>query len=76
MTRARALLPVVGLCAAAGCANLTPTPQWALSGGAMGAAGGAAVGAIMGDGVQARHRHHYRHHSGNGGVLLIGSPRV
>jgi osmotically inducible lipoprotein OsmB len=48
MTRARALLLVVGLCAAAGCADLTPTPQRALSGGAMGAAGGAAVGAIVG----------------------------
>jgi hypothetical protein len=31
-----------------GCANMTPTQQRALSGGAIGAAGGAAVGAIVG----------------------------
>jgi osmotically inducible lipoprotein OsmB len=48
MTRARALLLVVVLSAAAGCANMTPTQQRALSGGAIGAAGGAAVGAIVG----------------------------
>jgi osmotically inducible lipoprotein OsmB len=48
MTRAHALLLVVGLWAAAGCADMTPTPQRALSGGAMDAAGGAAVGAIVG----------------------------
>ena len=33
---------------AAGCANMTPRQQRALSGGAIGAAGGAAVGAIVG----------------------------
>ena len=32
----------------AGCANMTPRQQRALSGGAIGAAGGAAVGAIVG----------------------------
>ena len=31
-----------------GCANMTPTQQRALSGGAIGAAGGAALGAITG----------------------------
>jgi len=31
-----------------GCANMTPTQQWVLSGGAIGAAGGAALGAIVG----------------------------
>jgi osmotically inducible lipoprotein OsmB len=31
-----------------GCANLTPTQQRALSGGAIGAAGGAALGAMVG----------------------------
>jgi osmotically inducible lipoprotein OsmB len=48
MTRARALLLVIVLSAAAGCANMTPTQQRALSGGAIGAAGGAALGAITG----------------------------
>lgn len=32
----------------AGCANMTPRQQRALSGGAIGAAGGAAMGAIVG----------------------------
>jgi hypothetical protein len=48
MTLARILLLVVVLGAAVGCANMTPTQQRALSGGAIGAAGGAAVGAIVG----------------------------
>src|SRR5262249_51750757 len=48
MKRGLALLLVVVLWAAVGCANMTPTQQRALSGGAMGAAGGAAVGAIVG----------------------------
>jgi osmotically inducible lipoprotein OsmB len=42
------LLPVVGLWATAGGADLTPTLHRALRGG-IGAAGGAAVGAIVGD---------------------------
>jgi osmotically inducible lipoprotein OsmB len=33
---------------AGGCANMSPRQQWALSGGAIGAAGSAAVGAILG----------------------------
>ena len=41
------LLGVV-LWAMVGCANMTPTQQRALSGGAIGAAGEAAVGAIVG----------------------------
>jgi osmotically inducible lipoprotein OsmB len=48
MKRALALLLVFVLCAAIGCANMTPQQQRALSGGAIGAAGGAAVGAIVG----------------------------
>jgi osmotically inducible lipoprotein OsmB len=48
MKRALALLLVFVLCATAGCANMTPQQQRALSGGAIGAAGGAAVGAIVG----------------------------
>jgi osmotically inducible lipoprotein OsmB len=48
MKFACALLLVVVLGAAVGCANMTPTQQRALSGGAIGAAGGAAVGAIVG----------------------------
>jgi hypothetical protein len=36
------------LVAMAGCANMTPRQQRALSGGAIGAAGGAAIGAIVG----------------------------
>jgi osmotically inducible lipoprotein OsmB len=52
MTLARALLRVLVRSAAAGCANMTPAHQRALSGGAMGAAGGAAgtaVGALRDD---------------------------
>jgi osmotically inducible lipoprotein OsmB len=41
------LLVMMGGCLL-GCANLTPTQQRALSGGAIGAAGGAALGAIVG----------------------------
>ena len=48
MTRIRLLLLCAVLVAAAGCANMTPQQQRALSGGAIGAAGGAAVGAIVG----------------------------
>lgn len=48
MTRARALRLVVGLWAAVGCANMTPTQQRDFSGGASGAAGGAAVGVVVG----------------------------
>jgi osmotically inducible lipoprotein OsmB len=47
MTRALALI-FVALLATAGCANMTPRQQRALSGGAIGAAGGAALGAITG----------------------------
>jgi osmotically inducible lipoprotein OsmB len=49
MTRARALLLVFVLCAAVGCANMTPTQQRALSGGAIGAAAGTAAGALWED---------------------------
>jgi osmotically inducible lipoprotein OsmB len=48
MTRVLALIFVVTLLATAGCANLTPRQQRALSGGAIGAAGGAALGAVTG----------------------------
>ena len=48
MTRALALIFIVALLAIAGCANMTPRQQRALSGGAIGAAGGAALGAITG----------------------------
>jgi osmotically inducible lipoprotein OsmB len=48
MKRALALIVVVALMATAGCANMTPRQQRALSGGAIGAAGGAALGAITG----------------------------
>jgi hypothetical protein len=48
MKRTHALLLVFVLWAAVGCANMTPSQQRALSGGAIGAAGGAAVGAIVG----------------------------
>jgi osmotically inducible lipoprotein OsmB len=48
MKRALALIVVVVLMATAGCANMTPRQQRALSGGAIGAAGGAALGAITG----------------------------
>ena len=43
-----ALTLVVAIFALMGCANMTPTQQRALSGGAIGAAGGAALGAITG----------------------------
>ncbi|MGC9217214.1 YMGG-like glycine zipper-containing protein [Acidithiobacillus sp.] len=41
---------IAGFCLAAlvGCANMSPTQQRALSGGAIGAAGGAALGAVVG----------------------------
>ncbi|MBI4611429.1 MAG: hypothetical protein HY726_20755 [Candidatus Rokubacteria bacterium] len=39
---------ILVLFATAGCANMTPRQQRALSGGAIGAAGGAAFGAIAG----------------------------
>jgi osmotically inducible lipoprotein OsmB len=47
--RGRQLL-LVPLCLGclAGCANMTPTQQSALSGGAIGAAGGAVMGAVVG----------------------------
>jgi osmotically inducible lipoprotein OsmB len=48
MKRALALLIVASLIATAGCANMTPRQQRALSGGAIGAAGGAALGAVTG----------------------------
>jgi len=48
MKRALTLIFVVALLATAGCANMTPRQQRALSGGAIGAAGGAALGAITG----------------------------
>jgi osmotically inducible lipoprotein OsmB len=48
MKRMRALILVLVLVAAVGCANMTPQQQRALSGGAIGAAGGAALGAIVG----------------------------
>jgi osmotically inducible lipoprotein OsmB len=48
MKRILALIFVVALMATAGCANMTPRQQRALSGGAIGAAGGAALGAITG----------------------------
>jgi osmotically inducible lipoprotein OsmB len=48
MNRALALIVVVTLMAIAGCANLTPRQQRALTGGAIGATGGAALGAITG----------------------------
>jgi len=48
MKRVLALIVVVALMATAGCANMTPRQQRALSGGAIGAAGGAALGAITG----------------------------
>jgi osmotically inducible lipoprotein OsmB len=48
MTRALALLVLVAMMATAGCANMTPRQQRALSGGAIGAAGGAALGAVTG----------------------------
>ena len=48
MKRVLSLIVVVALLAIVGCANMTPTQQRALSGGAAGAAGGAALGAIVG----------------------------
>src|SRR5918996_6536479 len=48
MKRALALIFVVSLMTTAGCANMTPRQQRALSGGAIGAAGGAALGAVTG----------------------------
>ena len=39
---------VVAVFALVGCANMTPTQQRVLSGGAIGAAGGAALGAMTG----------------------------
>jgi osmotically inducible lipoprotein OsmB len=48
LTCVLALIFVVALMATAGCANMTPRQQRALSGGAIGAAGGAALGAIVG----------------------------
>jgi hypothetical protein len=48
MKRMVAVVLAISLLAAVGCANMTPTQQRALSGGAIGAAGGAAMGAIVG----------------------------
>jgi osmotically inducible lipoprotein OsmB len=48
MKRVLALMVIGALMATAGCANMTPRQQRALSGGAIGAAGGAALGAIVG----------------------------
>lgn len=48
MKRALALTLALVLLVTAGCANMTPTQQRALSGGAAGAAGGALLGAIVG----------------------------
>ncbi|HXH13964.1 MAG TPA: YMGG-like glycine zipper-containing protein [Alphaproteobacteria bacterium] len=48
MQRLLALFLGLMIVVAVGCANMTPTQQRALSGGAIGAAGGAAVGAIVG----------------------------
>jgi len=42
------LLIVLAVLFLVGCANMTPTQQTTLSGGAMGAAGGAAITAIAG----------------------------
>ncbi len=42
------LLAIISL-TASGCANMTPTQQRALSGGAIGAAAGAGLGAIAGN---------------------------
>ncbi|BBF64517.1 MULTISPECIES: YMGG-like glycine zipper-containing protein [Acidithiobacillus] len=46
--RTKALLIGIGLIALGGCANMSPTGQRALSGGAIGAAGGAVLGAVAG----------------------------
>ena len=48
MKRILSLTLVLVLLATVGCANMTPTQQRALSGGAIGAAGGAVLGAIVG----------------------------
>jgi len=48
MKRFVAFILIVAVFALVGCANMTPTQQRALSGGAIGAAGGAALGAITG----------------------------
>lgn len=48
MRRTLALMLVLVLVATVGCANMTPTQQRALSGGAIGAAGGALFGAVAG----------------------------
>ncbi len=48
MKRVLALLLVFMLWAVAGCSNMTPQQQRALSGGAIGAAGGAVVGTVVG----------------------------
>ena len=48
MRQRLAVIAVLILLATAGCANMTPRQQRALSGGAIGAAGGAALGAITG----------------------------
>jgi osmotically inducible lipoprotein OsmB len=48
MKRLFAPILVVAVFALVGCANMTPTQQRALSGGAIGAAGGAALGVITG----------------------------
>ena len=48
MKRLLAVIAVLILLVSTGCANMTPTQQLALSGGAIGAAGGAALGAIVG----------------------------
>ena len=44
----KALLIGICLIALVGCANMSPTGQRALSGGAIGAAGGAVLGAVAG----------------------------
>jgi osmotically inducible lipoprotein OsmB len=48
MKRFFASILIVAMLALVGCANMTPTQQRMLSGGAIGAAGGAALGAITG----------------------------
>ena len=48
MKRIYAFVLCVTVLATAGCANMTPRQQRALSGGAVGAAGGAALGAVVG----------------------------
>lgn len=48
MRRILSLTLILVLLVAVGCANMTPTQQRAVSGGAMGAAGGALLGAIVG----------------------------